>query len=48
MWFNIAATSGISEAAENRTKAEKKMTTTEISKAQELASQCVNKNYKDC
>jgi len=24
------------------------MTTADISKAQELARQCVNKNYKDC
>ena len=48
MWWNIAASSGVSEAAENRTIAEKNMTTADISKAQELARQCVNKNYKDC
>jgi len=48
MWYNIAASSGASNAAENRTKAEKNMTTADISKAQELARQCVNKNYKDC
>ena len=48
MWYNIAASSGDSEAAENRTKIEKKMTPADISKAQELARQCVNKNYKDC
>ena len=49
MWFNIAASSGDSiNAAENRTKIEKNMTTADISKAQELARQCVNKNYKDC
>ena len=48
MWWNITASSGVSEAAENRTIAEKNMTTADISKAQELARQCVNKNYKDC
>ena len=51
MLWNIAASSGDSNsinAAENRTKAEKKMTPADISKAQELARQCVNKNYKDC
>jgi len=48
MWFNIAASSGDSKAAENRTIVEKNMTTADISKAQELARQCVNKNYKDC
>jgi len=48
MWFNIAASSGDSKAADNRTIVEKNMTTADISKAQELARQCVNKNYKDC
>jgi len=48
MWWNIAASSGNSSAAKNRTIVEKNMTTADISKAQELARQCVNKNYKDC
>ena len=48
MWWNIAASSGASNAADNRTIVEKNMTTADISKAQELARQCVNKNYKDC
>ena len=48
MWFNIAASSGVSEATEGRTLIQKNMTTADISKAQELARQCVNKNYKDC
>ena len=48
MWWNIAASSGNSKAAENRTIVEENMTTADISKAQELARQCVNKNYKDC
>jgi hypothetical protein len=48
MWFNIAASSGNSKAAENRTIVGEYMTSADISKAQELARQCVNKNYKDC
>ncbi len=48
MWFNIAALSGVSIATEGRTLIQDKMTTADISKAQELARQCVNKNYKDC
>ena len=48
MWWNIAASSGESNAAQNRTLIQKNMTTADISKAQELARQCVNKNYKDC
>jgi TPR repeat protein len=48
LWYNISASSGASNAAENRTIVEEKMTTADISKAQELARQCVNKNYKDC
>ena len=48
MWWNIAASSGDSNATEGRTIVEENMTTADISKAQELARQCVNKNYKDC
>jgi len=48
LWYNISASSVASNAAENRTIVEEKMTTADISKAQELARQCVNKNYKDC
>ena len=48
MWFNIAASSGDSKATEGRTQIQENMTSADISKAQELARQCVNKNYKDC
>ena len=48
MWYNIAASSGNSNAAKNRTIVGERMTPADISKAQELARQCVNKNYKDC
>ena len=48
MWYSIAASFGDSDAAYYRTEVEKNMTTADISKAQELARKCVNKNYKDC
>ena len=48
MWWNIAASSGHSKATKNRTIVEEIMTNADISKAQELARECVNKNYKDC
>lgn len=48
MWFNIAASSGYKNAFENRGKVAKKMTPAQIEKAQDLARECVEKNYKYC
>ena len=48
MWWNIAASLGIDRASENRKIASSKMTPSQIEKAQELARQCVKKDYKDC
>lgn len=48
MWFNMAAAQGIEIAAQNRDLAAKKMTNAQIAQAQELARQCVAKNYKGC
>ena len=56
MWFNIAASSGdtsdwstpASFASRNRDKVAKKMTPTQIEKAQDLARECVAKKYKRC
>ena len=49
MWFNIAASSGKSEnASENRDIAAKRMTSADISTAQKLARECVEKNYIGC
>ena len=53
MWFNIAAATSrgadAAEAAEFRDKtAAKAMTAAQIARAQELARQCVAKNYKGC
>ena len=48
MWFNIAAASGHEDARFNKDIVVKDMTPQDISKAQDLARECVKKNYKDC
>jgi len=48
MWWNIAAAQGHQNATENRGKIEMKMTPSQIEKAQNLARECVARNYKDC
>ena len=48
MWFNIAAANGDAEAVKNRDIAMGKMTAADISKAQDLARACVQKNFKGC
>lgn len=48
MWFNIAASTGIAEAVTNRDVVAGKMTAAQIARAQDLARQCVSKNYKGC
>ena len=48
MWFNIAASNGSEAAKKNRDAAESRMTSEQIGKAQELARQCVESDYKDC
>jgi TPR repeat protein len=48
MWFNIAASLGEFSSPENRSEVAKRMTAADISKAQELARECVKKNYKGC
>jgi len=48
MWWNIAASLGLEDASTNRDIVEKKMTPTDISKAQQLARECVAKKYKGC
>ena len=48
MWWNIAAASGHKHASENRDIVAKEMTSTEIAKAEKLASECVAKKYKGC
>ena len=48
MWMNIAAFLGAEDAAKSRESIAATMTPSQIEKAQELARQCVKKNYKDC
>lgn len=48
MWLNIAASSGDANAMMGRDIVAEKMTVAQIARAQELAKQCVAKNYKGC
>ena len=48
MWGSIAATNGNELGAKLRDFVEKKMTAPQIAEAQDLASECVRKKYKDC
>ena len=48
MWFNISNFQGNEFAVFGRDQVQKFMTPSQIEKAQELARECVAKNYKDC
>ena len=48
MWWNIAASNGNEDAREYRDKVAGMMTPEQIAEAQELARECIKKNYKDC
>ena len=48
MWLNISASSGNTLAESNRDKVAKKMTQTQIEKAQEMARLCMKTNFKNC
>ena len=48
MWGNIAASNGSENGVKLRDLVAKKMTSTQIEKAQKLARQCVAKEYKGC
>jgi uncharacterized protein len=49
MWLNIAASSGESKnASKNRDIIAKRMTPSQLEKAQDLARECVRKKYKGC
>ena len=48
MWLNIAALQGEEDAGNLRDEVAKDMTPADISKAQDLARECVAKDYKDC
>ena len=48
MWGNIGATNGNEPGERVRGNAAKLMTPSQIEKALELASECINKKYKGC
>ena len=48
MWYNIAASQGITGPAKSRDIVADMMTAADISKAQDLARECVRKKYKGC
>ena len=48
MWFNVAASSGNKDAVINRDIVAKRMTPSQIEKAQKLARECVREKYKGC
>jgi len=48
MWFNIAVSQGSTTAIENRDTAAKQMTAPDLSKAQELARECMKRKYNGC
>jgi TPR repeat protein len=48
MLFNLAGAQGDEEGRKNRDLISKQLTTSDISKAQEMARVCVENNYKGC
>jgi hypothetical protein len=48
MWWDIAASLEYEDAVAYRAKVEKLMSPDDLSKAQELARECVAKNYQGC
>ena len=48
MWANLSATNGYAEAKDLRDALEKKMTASQMEKAQDLARECMRKKYKGC
>lgn len=48
MWFNIASANGSPESGEWRDERAGLMTSADISKAQEMAGECISSNYQNC
>ena len=48
MWWNIAASLGHENASDNRAIIATQMTASQIERAQDLARECVRKDYKNC
>jgi TPR repeat protein len=48
MWFNLSAALGYGDAAKSRDIVSKQMTLQQIAKAQKMANDCQQKNFKVC
>jgi hypothetical protein len=48
MWLDLAASNGSDLAEHGRNLLAKKMSPSQINKAEELAEVCKKSNYKDC
>lgn len=48
MWANLASYNGNKKSPENKKKFAKKMTSSQIAKAQEMSSRCLESGYTDC
>jgi TPR repeat protein len=48
MWYDLGAYNSYRLGAEKKAKIAKKMTSTDISKAQDMSSRCLASNYTDC
>ena len=48
MWYNLGSYNGNELGGENKDKLAKEMTPADLSKAQDMSSQCLESNYTDC
>ena len=48
MWSNLAASNGNEKGSRNRDRISALMTASKISEAQDMAKDCLKKNYKKC
>ena len=48
MWMNVATSNGITHASIARDAVERKMTSEQISRAHQLAGECIEKKFKNC
>ncbi len=48
MWFNVAASNGYKSAAKSRDRVARRMSPEQIEKAQDMARECIAKDYKGC
>ena len=48
MWANLASSQGLESSRKYRDTIAKEMTSSQIEKAQRLARECLERDYKDC